>query len=46
MIEMLLMFPFALLGNLIAKDLGFRRPAQIVCGFLGCFLASVLIDML
>lgn len=46
MIRIILMFPWALLGNLIAEDLGFGRAAQITCGFIGCILASFLIDML
>lgn len=46
MIKILLMFPWAVLGNLIAQDLGFGKTAQITCGFIGCFLASILIDML
>ena len=46
MIKILLMFPYALLGSMIAQDLGFGRTAQITCGFIGCFLASILIDML
>ena len=46
MIEILLMIPWAMTGNLIAKDLGFGKIAQITCGFICCFLASILIDML
>lgn len=46
MIDILLMIPFGILGSMIAQDLGFGRKAQIVCSFIGCFLASILIDML
>lgn len=46
MIEILLMVPFGFIGGMIAHDLGFGRKTQIVCSFICCFLASILIDML
>ena len=46
MIKILLMFPYALLGSMIAQDLGFGRTAQFICSFIGCFLAAILIEML
>ncbi len=46
MIEILLMIPFGFTGSLIAHDLGFGKKVQIACSFIGCFLASILIDML
>ena len=46
MIRILLMFPWAVLCNMIAEELGFGRVTQITCGFIGCLLASILIDML
>lgn len=46
MIKIILMFPWAVLGNLIAQDLGFGRTVQVTFGFIGCILASFLIDML
>ena len=46
MIKIILMFPWSLLGNLIAKELGLGSIMQIVCGFIGCAMACVLIEML
>lgn len=46
MIKILLMFPWAVLGNQIAQDLGFGNVTQITCGIIASFLAGCLIDML
>lgn len=46
MSRILLKLPFAILGNLIGREMGGSIPVQIFCGMIGCFLADLLISAL